>query len=464
MSTFTQNLKVAAKRKKDNRRTPILGKCPHAKGWVNRVTIITPRKPNSAKRPIVKVFLRKMGRLTAHIPGIGHTLKKYGKVLVRGRGPRDLPGVRYSCVRGVLDFIGLKKKKRRRSIYGAEQNDLTKIRARRKYRFAIRRAERDRVQKENEQNIIDSHAPVLQSIIDVEKKKKINLPINHFNKNIEKLLCFSKKKIIGLNSRMPEQFPAFFIKQYICFLILDIRNINQVFLFLNLFFFKKNNYKLDNISHFLIFKNNFSYNVVTQYQHNINYSYFNIFSIFSQVVCFGFLQNSKKYFIISRKPYISKNDFFNTIAQDKKYLKKLTTNFNTISTNNGNYIFKRKLRPITKYYIDADRFISKKKFFLSNYTAKKFSKNFQKTYSFFFSHIFFLKKFYLCKQNFFNKKTFLMMRSLFFYSSVFCKKLKSYKSLRYLHSSSKKNNKIKHSIYFFKKKQNNKLKNFFIKI
>jgi small subunit ribosomal protein S12 len=171
MSTFTQNLKVAAKRKKDNRRTPILEKCPHAKGWVNRVTIITPRKPNSAKRPIVKVFLRKMGRLTAHIPGIGHTLKKYGKVLVRGRGPRDLPGVRYSCVRGVLDFIGLKKKKRRRSIYGAEQNDLTKVRARRKYRFAIRRAERDRVQKENEQTIIDSHATAIQSILDVEKKK-----------------------------------------------------------------------------------------------------------------------------------------------------------------------------------------------------------------------------------------------------------------------------------------------------
>jgi small subunit ribosomal protein S12 len=84
---------------------------PQARGWVNRVTIVTPRKPNSAKRPVIKVFLKRGGRLTAHIPGIGHTLKKFGKILVRGRGPRDLPGVRYSGIRGVLYFIVLKKKK-----------------------------------------------------------------------------------------------------------------------------------------------------------------------------------------------------------------------------------------------------------------------------------------------------------------------------------------------------------------
>ena len=119
MSTTLQRLKIEAQRKKDNRRTPLLKKCPHSRGWVNRATIVTPRKPNSAKRPVVKIFVRKGGRMTAHIPGIGHNLKKYTKVLTRGKGPRDLPGVRYSCVRGVLDFVGLKKKKRRRSIYGA---------------------------------------------------------------------------------------------------------------------------------------------------------------------------------------------------------------------------------------------------------------------------------------------------------------------------------------------------------
>ena len=155
MSTFTQRYKIEAKRKKDNRRTSILEKCPHTRGWVNRLTIVTPRKPNSAKRPVVKVLLRKMGRLTAHLPGIGHTIRKYSKVLVRGRGPRDLPGVRYSCVRGVLDFIGLKKKKRRRSIYGAEQNNLSKIRARRKYRFSLRISTRDRLKKESNDKLIE---------------------------------------------------------------------------------------------------------------------------------------------------------------------------------------------------------------------------------------------------------------------------------------------------------------------
>lgn len=111
MATSNQRFNAIFYRKKDNARTRILKKNPQARGWVNRVTIVTPRKPNSAKRPVVKVFMKKINRLTAHIPGIGHTLKKFSKILIRGRGPRDLPGVRYSGVRGVLDFIGLKRKK-----------------------------------------------------------------------------------------------------------------------------------------------------------------------------------------------------------------------------------------------------------------------------------------------------------------------------------------------------------------
>ena len=110
MATCNQRYQITAQRKKDNARTRGLEQRPHARGWVNRVTIVTPRKPNSAKRPVVKVFLRRGGRLTAHIPGIGHSLKKFSKILLRGRGPRDLPGVRYSGVRGVLDFLGLRKK------------------------------------------------------------------------------------------------------------------------------------------------------------------------------------------------------------------------------------------------------------------------------------------------------------------------------------------------------------------
>lgn len=108
-------------KKKHHSRTPALKKCPQAKGAVKRPRIVTPRKPNSARRPVAKVLLNNKKRVTAHIPGIGHNIRSHSSVLVRGGGARDLPGVRYTCIRGVYDFIGLINKKRRRSIYGAKQ-------------------------------------------------------------------------------------------------------------------------------------------------------------------------------------------------------------------------------------------------------------------------------------------------------------------------------------------------------
>lgn len=212
MPTTQQNLQIEAQRKKDNRRTPLLKKCPHARGWVNRATIVTPRKPNSAKRPVVKIFLRKGRRMTAHIPGIGHNLKKFTKVLTRGKGPRDLPGVRYSCVRGALDFVGLKKKKRRRSIYGAPQNDMSKIRARRKYRHAIRKAENTRIFEEKFELQNESYG---------KKFRKINLYNKKFSRKEERttisllikriLICF--KNIILFNYFKPLSFERQYIKE-----------------------------------------------------------------------------------------------------------------------------------------------------------------------------------------------------------------------------------------------------------
>jgi len=70
----------------------------------------------------------------AHIPGKGYNLRKHSKVLVRGGGARDLPGVYYTCIRGVFDFVGLIKKKRRRSIYGAPYPAELKKQVRRKIR------------------------------------------------------------------------------------------------------------------------------------------------------------------------------------------------------------------------------------------------------------------------------------------------------------------------------------------
>lgn len=93
---------------------------PQLRGWVTRVVITTPRKPNSARRSTAKVILNNDTPIASYIPGVGHNLRKYSTVLVRGGGARDLPGVSYTCVRGVYDFMGLKHKTKRRSIYGVK--------------------------------------------------------------------------------------------------------------------------------------------------------------------------------------------------------------------------------------------------------------------------------------------------------------------------------------------------------
>jgi small subunit ribosomal protein S12 len=131
INQFTRKLKIKNKPHKD---TPALKSCPQVRGTVMRARIVTPRKPNSARRPVAKVVLSNGKRVTAHIPGVGHNLRRFSQVLVRGGGARDLPGVRYSCVRGVHDCLGLVHKKRRRSIYGAPMTKRVR-RARRKFRI-----------------------------------------------------------------------------------------------------------------------------------------------------------------------------------------------------------------------------------------------------------------------------------------------------------------------------------------
>ena len=100
---------------------PKLAESPQRKGVVMRLRIVTPRKPNSARRPVVKARLSSKKRVLAHIPGSGHNLRRHSKVLICGTGARDLPVVNYSCLRGVYDFSPLFSKRRRRSIYGVRQ-------------------------------------------------------------------------------------------------------------------------------------------------------------------------------------------------------------------------------------------------------------------------------------------------------------------------------------------------------
>ncbi len=82
---------------------------------------MTPKKPNSALRKFARVRLSNGMEVTAHIPGEGHNLQEHSIVLVRGGRVKDLPGVRYRIVRGILDAQGVQGRKRSRSVYGVKQ-------------------------------------------------------------------------------------------------------------------------------------------------------------------------------------------------------------------------------------------------------------------------------------------------------------------------------------------------------
>lgn len=134
MSTIYQRRRLKVKKKKAHKRCPGLKNNPQVRGTAMRSRIVTPRKPNSARRPVAKIVLSNGKRVTAHIPGHGHNVRRHSEILIKGGGARDLPGVSYSCVRGVYDLVGVMSKIRRRSIYGTKLAGHLKKKLRRKYR------------------------------------------------------------------------------------------------------------------------------------------------------------------------------------------------------------------------------------------------------------------------------------------------------------------------------------------
>ncbi len=133
MATLNQRTSITYFRPLRNKK-PKLNKGPQKKGVVLRLRICTPRKPNSARRPAVKLKLSTKKKALAHIPGSGHNLRKFSKVLINGNAARDLPVVNYTCIRGVYDFAPLSHVKRRRSIYGVKKDPSLKKHIRRKLR------------------------------------------------------------------------------------------------------------------------------------------------------------------------------------------------------------------------------------------------------------------------------------------------------------------------------------------
>ena len=98
-----------------------LDACPQKRGVCTRVYTTTPKKPNSALRKVAKVRLTNSIEVIAYIPGEGHNLQEHSIVMIRGGRVKDLPGVRYHIIRGVLDTQGVKNRKQRRSKYGAKR-------------------------------------------------------------------------------------------------------------------------------------------------------------------------------------------------------------------------------------------------------------------------------------------------------------------------------------------------------
>ena len=138
MPTFNQLVKTGRQSKTYKSKSPALGKrqnqlkkkmsdqsSPQKRGVCVSVKTATPKKPNSALRKIARVRLSNGIEVTAYIPGEGHNLQEHSVVLIRGGRVKDVPGVRYHVVRGVLDTAGVNNQKsprnQARSKYGVKR-------------------------------------------------------------------------------------------------------------------------------------------------------------------------------------------------------------------------------------------------------------------------------------------------------------------------------------------------------
>ena len=133
MPTIHQLIKKNRKKSKKKSKTPALAfgfntlknrprnfPSPFKRGICLKVFTTTPKKPNSALRKVARVRLTNGMEVTAYIPGEGHNLQEHSVVVIRGGRVKDLPGVRYHVVRGMLDTGGVENRKQSRSKYGAK--------------------------------------------------------------------------------------------------------------------------------------------------------------------------------------------------------------------------------------------------------------------------------------------------------------------------------------------------------
>jgi len=113
MPTINQLVKKARRDKAKKSKAPALEGCPQKQGVVLRLYTVKPKKPNSAERKVVRVRLSTGKEVTAYIPGEGTNLVEHAQVLIRGGRVKDIPGVKYHVVRGVLSSDAPEKQTRK---------------------------------------------------------------------------------------------------------------------------------------------------------------------------------------------------------------------------------------------------------------------------------------------------------------------------------------------------------------
>ena len=134
MPTFSQLVRKGREDKTTKSKSPALQRgynsrrkvatdvsSPQKRGVCTVVKTQTPKKPNSALRKVARVRLTNGMEVSAYIPGIGHNLQEHSVVLIRGGRVKDLPGVRYHIIRGVLDTAGVAGRVQSKSQYGAKR-------------------------------------------------------------------------------------------------------------------------------------------------------------------------------------------------------------------------------------------------------------------------------------------------------------------------------------------------------
>lgn len=140
MPTVNQLIRKGRKKIKKKRKAPVLGmrynslkgelrrneNSPQKRGVCLQVKTVAPKKPNSALRKVARVRLTNGMEVIAYIPGEGHNLQEHSVVLLRGGRVKDLPGVRYHIIRGVLDTEGVADRKQARSRYGTKKAPVVK--------------------------------------------------------------------------------------------------------------------------------------------------------------------------------------------------------------------------------------------------------------------------------------------------------------------------------------------------